>query len=110
MTLLQPLPPQIPDGVILMHLIDRLVPVLAIVIIVIGALLAVRMRRGSSRIGPASINPATLQPVEDRLYRLEQSVEAIGLQVERIAEGQRFVTKILSDDSRSQGRLPSGHE
>ena len=34
---------------------------------------------------------------EDRMARLEQAVEAISLEVERISEGQRFTTKLLSD-------------
>lgn len=32
-----------------------------------------------------------------RLERIEQSVEAIALEVERISEGQRFVTKLMSE-------------
>ena len=31
------------------------------------------------------------------MARLEQAVEAIALEVERISEGQRFTTKLLSD-------------
>lgn len=34
---------------------------------------------------------------DDRLKRLEQAVDAIALEVERIAEGQRFTTKLLSE-------------
>lgn len=34
---------------------------------------------------------------EDRMARLEQAVEAIALEVERISEGQRFTTKLLSE-------------
>ena len=30
-------------------------------------------------------------------YRLEQAVEAMALEVERIAEGQRFVTRLLAE-------------
>ncbi len=33
-----------------------------------------------------------------RLNRIEQAVEAIATEVERIAEGQRFTTKLLSKD------------
>lgn len=29
--------------------------------------------------------------------RLEQAVETIGIEIERIAEGQRFLTKLLSE-------------
>jgi hypothetical protein len=32
-----------------------------------------------------------------RLERMEQAIEAIALEVERISEGQRFTTKLLSE-------------
>jgi len=37
-----------------------------------------------------------------RLERIEQAVEAIAIEVERVSEGQRFVTKLMSDTSRVQ--------
>jgi hypothetical protein len=39
-----------------------------------------------------------LSPVSDeRMARLENAVESIALEVERISEGQRFTTKLLHD-------------
>ena len=39
-----------------------------------------------------------LSPVSDeRMARLEMAVESLALEVERISEGQRFTTKLLSD-------------
>ncbi len=38
-----------------------------------------------------------LPPSDDRLARLEQAVESIAIEVERIGEGQRFVTKVMSE-------------
>jgi hypothetical protein len=35
--------------------------------------------------------------LEARLRRLEQAVDAIAVEVERVGEGQRFVTKLLGD-------------
>jgi hypothetical protein len=32
-----------------------------------------------------------------RLERMEQAIEAIAVEVERISEGQRFTTKLLSE-------------
>lgn len=32
-----------------------------------------------------------------RLERIEQAVEAVAVEVERISEGQRFATKLLAD-------------
>jgi hypothetical protein len=34
---------------------------------------------------------------EERMTRLEQAVESIALEVERISEGQRFTTKLLAE-------------
>lgn len=42
-----------------------------------------------------------------RLERIEQAVEAIAVEVERVSEGQRFVTKLLSDTSRAAVSLPA---
>jgi hypothetical protein len=36
---------------------------------------------------------------DDRLARLERAVDAIALEVERISEGQRFTTKLLSEQA-----------
>ncbi len=35
--------------------------------------------------------------VMNRLERMEQSIDAIAVEIERISEGQRFTTKLLSD-------------
>jgi hypothetical protein len=32
-----------------------------------------------------------------RLERIEQAVDSVAIEVERISEGQRFTTKLLSD-------------
>ena len=37
---------------------------------------------------------------EARLARIEQAVDAIAVEVERISEGQRFTTRLLSEQSR----------
>ena len=41
--------------------------------------------------------PAITAQSAERLARLEQSVDSIAVEVERISEGQRFVTKLLSE-------------
>jgi hypothetical protein len=41
--------------------------------------------------------PAAVPETAARLGRLEQSVDAIAVEVERITEGQRFMTKLLSE-------------
>jgi hypothetical protein len=44
-----------------------------------------------------SISKQALSPSDDRLARVEQAVESIAIEVERIGEGQRFVTKLMSE-------------
>ncbi|MGZ3332085.1 MAG: hypothetical protein ACXU9O_08360 [Gemmatimonadaceae bacterium] len=57
---------------------------------------AVAHRKEASKLDRESTSPLA----EARLARIEQAVEAIALEVERISEGQRFTTKLLSEQSR----------
>jgi len=54
-------------------------------------------KRGATIIAPVP------QEVRDRLDRMSEAVESIALEVERIGEGQRFVTKVMSESGRSLG-------
>ena len=51
---------------------------------------------------------ARLDEIAERLTRLEHSTDATALEVERISEGQRFTTKLLSD--RAQAAAPGAAE
>ncbi|MBA4071291.1 MAG: hypothetical protein C0497_05560 [Gemmatimonas sp.] len=53
---------------------------------------SVRMLRRASR--AAAAFPSA---VVDRITRIENAVDTIALEVERISEGQRFVTKLMSE-------------
>jgi hypothetical protein len=53
-----------------------------------------RMERG------ASLPPPTPPDVLSRLERIEQGVEAIALEVERIAEAQRFSAKLAAEQQK----------
>ena len=53
-------------------------------------------RMDRSRVGPTG--PTELsRDATDRLNRIEQAVESVAIEVERISEGQRFTTKLLSE-------------
>ena len=43
------------------------------------------------------------QELADRLNRLDQSMDSIAIEVERIGEGQRFVTRVMSENGRALG-------
>lgn len=53
------------------------------------------MFRRSARPGPP---PAIFAETAQRLERVEAAVDTIALEIERISEGQRFVTKLLSEN------------
>ena len=72
-----------------------------VVAIVFGTLCAVLFplarawaRRIEGRGQPA---PALSADVTERLERIERAVESVAIEVERISEGQRFVTRVLAD-------------
>ena len=46
-----------------------------------------------------SKRPAIPTDVAARLERMEQSIDAIAVEVERISEGQRFTTKLLAEST-----------
>jgi hypothetical protein len=49
------------------------------------------------RMDADSRQPRVPSEVAQRLERMEQALEAVAIEVERISEGQRFTTKLLSD-------------
>ena len=58
------------------------------------------------RANKPAIPPQALTETAQRLERLESSVDAIAIEIERISEGQRFVTKLLSDGQAAPALAP----
>ena len=54
----------------------------------------------------ASTRPAPPPLDDQRLLRLEQAVDSIAVEVERISESQRFIAKLLDERSPVAARLP----
>jgi hypothetical protein len=64
------------------------------IVLAIGVPIA---RAYSRRMDAESKNPRLPAEVTDRLERMEQALDSVALEVERISEGQRFTTKLLSE-------------
>lgn len=62
-----------------------------------------RRRRGISSTSGKALPDESAQ----RLERVEHAVEAIAIEVERISEGQRFVTKLLAENHQSGVTIPA---
>ena len=74
-----------------------------VVLMPISIAIARRIWRGRSI--PSA--PPVDTVIAPRLDRLEQAVDAIAIEIERIAEGQRFVTKVMAE--RQQPNLPAAN-
>jgi len=64
-------------------------------VIVIGAPIARAIARRIERGTSGAVNQVSTG-VDARLERMEQAIDAIAIEVERIAEGQRFTSKLLA--------------
>ena len=70
-------------------------------VVVLGiASAVVSSRRKKDR--PAELD----RGIVDRLGRMEQAIDAIAVEVERVSEAQRFVTKILADRRPAPAAIP----
>jgi len=82
---------------------------LMVAAIIIGLPIARAFARRMDRkgAGPAQIP----REVSDQLVQINQAVDAIALEVERISEGQRYTTRLLSEQREPvRQTLPSGVE
>ncbi len=50
--------------------------------------------------------PADLKEIRDGLARMEQAIDAIAIEVERLSEGQRFTTRLLAEEGREAAQIP----
>ena len=81
------------------------VTTVVIVAIVCGSsysLLKMYMRRG----GGTAVPQPRPGEIQDGLGQLQRSVDAIAIEVERLSEGQRFTTKLLTEREREVAQIP----
>lgn len=88
-----------------MQVPGELIPITLFIMVpiaVIGAPIARAIARRIERgVGASLPNDAAA-----RLERMEQAIDAIAIEVERIAEGQRFTSRLLAE--RSDAARPNG--
>jgi len=86
---------------------DIVVPI-AFFITVIVCVIAIPLVRAMVRRWDRSSQPAAVPAdTSARLERIEQAIDAMSIEVERIAEGQRFVTRLMTDRAPERVALPS---
>ncbi len=101
-----PLPPVAPHEVIYQAQSGGEVAIAAIVMGTMTGMLYPLIRAWARRLenrgAPLQL---PLRDIEERLDRIERAVESIAVEVERVSEGQRFVTKLLAE--RAPTKLPA---
>jgi len=87
------------------------IPILAISIVPISVIGWPLARAYARRVEQESARPHIPSEVTARLERMEQAIDSIAVEVERISEGQRFTTKLLSERTAppsGAGSIPPG--
>ena len=83
--------PQVPEGAV----------IISVAFFIMCAVIAIGVpivRAFTRRMDKRNVTaPSTDAETRDRLERIEQAVDAIAVEVERISEGQRFTTKIIAE-------------
>lgn len=80
-----------------------IIPVVLTIFVLFPIALAYARRlwkRGATVIAPVP------RDVQDRLDQMAQAIEAIAVETERIGEGQRFLTRVMSEQGRALGAGP----
>lgn len=96
-----PMPPMPPDFPFSGAQMEEMVVIISVALFAMIFLIAVGVpmaRAWARRLDRQSVAPPQI-PAEfgTRLERIEQAVEAVSIEVERISEGQRFTTKLLAE-------------
>jgi hypothetical protein len=81
-----------------MRVSGELIPIvmfICIAVTAIGVPIARAFARRLDRDHPR--DPITPPDVTARLERMEQAIDSIAVEIERISEGQRFTTKLLAE-------------
>ncbi|HEX5580061.1 MAG TPA: hypothetical protein VFX39_00700, partial [Gemmatimonadaceae bacterium] len=92
--------PPVPHGAVVISIAFFIM----VAFIVVGWPIARAIARRMDRATVAPSRGAAGDP--ERLVRIEQAIEAMAVEVERISENQRFVTKLLAEGRAPQEALP----
>ena len=87
---------------------DIIIPIAGMVtgiVMVLGIPLVLVQARKLWRRDSAPIAPS--YESDHRLERIEQAIDAMAVEVERIAEGQRYMTKLLADRGQERAAIPA---
>ena len=85
---------------------DIIVPIAFFVTVIVMAVAIPLVRGIVRRWDKKGVTPSLPPDASARLERIEQAIDAMSIEVERIAEGQRFVTRLMADRAQEKVALP----
>ena len=88
-----------------MSIPGELIPITLFICGAVSAIGVPLARAYARRLEAQPSRPQFPTELVERLERMEQAIDSIANEVERISEGQRFTTKLLSE--RNTGAVPS---
>jgi hypothetical protein len=80
-----------------MDIPGELIPIVLFIMMGVTAIGWPIARALARKIDRESLQPKVPPEIAGRLERMETAIDSIAVEVERISEGQRFTTKLLSD-------------
>jgi len=83
-----------------------LVPIVALICVAVTAIGFPLAKAFARRIDRGPREPSVPAELQSRLERMEQALDSIAIEVERISEGQRFTTKLLAERSKGEEKTP----
>lgn len=82
-------------------------PVLIVFTIFVLCPIAVAVARSIWKRGTPAKTTALPADTTQRLERMEQAMDSIAIEIERVSEGQRFVTKLMAERGTALGAGPA---
>ena len=76
---------------------DQVTGISIVFVILVLFPMSIAMARLLWKRATAPVRPALAGDASQRLERLEQAMDAVAVEMERVSEGQRFMTKLLTD-------------
>jgi hypothetical protein len=84
-----------------MNIPGELIPIVLFIVMGVTAIGWPIARALARKMDREAVQPKIPVELQGRLERMEQAIDSIAVEVERISEGQRFTTKLLSDRQQS---------
>ena len=79
--------------------------ILIAIIAVVGTSLQGILKLWLQRSGRSGIPQGDLKEIRDGLGQIQQAIDAMAVEVERLSEGQRFTTKLLAEKTKEVDQI-----